>query len=179
MNGLERGKVKLALYRPEWKQQYEAEVERLEAVAGNSLHEVEHIGSIAIKGMAAKPIIDLLAVVDDVDETGELIDILETNGYEYRPAGDVRDRRFLAKGPRTNRTHYLSLCERESTFYREKLAFRDYLRTHPDVAAEYETLKRDLAEQYPDDRATYTERKGEFIEEVLERALADWYEFFR
>jgi len=172
MAGLERGKVELASYRPEWKHRYEAEVERLEAIAGDSLHEFEHIGSTAIEGMAAKPIIDLLAVADDVDETGELIDLLETNGYEYRPSGDVRDRRFLAKGPRTNRTHYLSLCERESTFYTEKLAFRDYLRTHPDTAAEYEALKRNLAEQYPDDRATYTERKDEFIEEVLKRALS-------
>lgn len=174
MNGLERGKVELSPYRPEWKHQYEAEVEPLEAIAGDSLHEFKHIGSTAIEGMAAKPIIDLLAVVDDVDETGKLIDLLETNGYEYRPGGDVRDRRFLAKGPRTNRTHYLSLCERESTFYKEKLAFRDYLRTHPDVAAEYEVLKLDLAEQYPDDREAYTEQKSEFIEEILEQALADW-----
>lgn len=76
----------------------------------------------------------------------------------------------FSKGPRTNRTHYLSLCERESTFYTETLAFRDSSHTSR-VAAEYEALKRDLAEQYPDNRVTYTERKGEFIEEVLERAL--------
>jgi len=75
MAGLERGNVELAPYRPEWKHQYEAEVKRLEAVAGDSLHEYERIGSTAIEGMAAKPIIDLLAVVDDVDETGELIDL--------------------------------------------------------------------------------------------------------
>ena len=172
MAGLERGTVELVPYRPEWKHQYEAEVERLAAIAGDSLHDFEHIGSTAIEGMAAKPVIDLLALVDDGDETGKLIDLLETNGYEYRPGGDVRGRRFLAKGPRTNRTHYLSLCKRDSDFCREKLAFRDYLRTHPDVAAAYEALKRDLAEQYPADRATYTEQKGEFIEEILKRALS-------
>lgn len=172
MVGLERGTVTLSPYRSEWKQCYGEEVERLEGIAGDRLHEYEHIGSTAVEGLDAKPIIDLLAVVDDLDDARmTLVPMLEKQGYEYRPNGDVRGRLFLAKGPRTNRTHYLSLTERGSEFYADKLAFREYLRAHPDVAAEYESVKRELADEHQNDRDAYTERKGAFVERVLEEAM--------
>lgn len=169
--GLERGTVELRPHRPEWRRRYEAEVERLRAVAGDRLLDFEHVGSTAVEGLAAKPIIDLLAVVADLDAAADLVPVLEAHGYEYRPNGGVDDRRFFAKGPRTDRTHYLSLCERGSEYYREAVAFRDHLRENPDVAAEYESLKRELAADHADDRAAYTERKGEFVERVLAEAL--------
>lgn len=174
MVGLERGTVALEPHQSEWKRRYEREVERLESIAGDRCHGYEHIGSTAVEGLAAKLVIDLLAVVDDLsDARTTLVPMLEKHGYEHRPDGDVRGRLFLAKGPRTNRTHYLSLTERDSDFYAEKLAFRDHLREHPDTATEYESLKRELAEKHPHDRNTYTERKGVFIERVLERAMDD------
>lgn len=173
MIGLERGTVELCEYRPGWKDLYEKEVNRLQSIVGDRILAFEHIGSTAIEGVAAKPIIDLLAVVPDRGEARNLIPVLEEHDYEYRPNGDTRDRLFFAKGPPTNRTHYLSLTERESDFYTEKLAFREHLRTHPDVAAEYVTLKRSLADDYPDDRSAYTHRKGPFIETVLRKALRD------
>ena len=169
MVGLERGIVELRPYQPEWKQHYEVEVERLQSIADDQLLDFEHIGSTAIEGMSAKPIIDLLAVVEDLEAAKDLIPLLEEHGYEYRPDGDVRGRLFFAKGPRTNRTHYLSLAERSSAFYEEKIAFRDYLQTHPDAAAEYDELKQELAREHPDDRPNYTEKKGEFIESILEQ----------
>lgn len=173
MVGLERGTVELREYRPEWKRRYEAEVEQLEAVAGDRLLDFEHVGSTAVEGLAAKPILDLVAVVDDLDDADDLIPVLEAEGYEHRPNDGVPDRLFFAKGPRTNRTHYLSVCERESECYREQVAFRDYLRDHPEVAAEYESLKRDLAAAHADDRDAYTAGKEAFVERVLERALDD------
>ena len=169
MIGLERGTVELIPHQPEWEQLYEAEVRRLQSIAGDRLHDFEHIGSTAIEGISAKPIIDLLAVVRDLEAARDLIPILEEHEYEYRPNGDVRGRLFLAKGPRTNRTHYLSLAESDSDFYREKIAFRDYLRTHPDAATEYDELKRELACEHSDDRPNYTEKKGDFIEDILEQ----------
>ena len=170
MIGLERGTVALVAYRPEWKRYYEEEIRRLESIAGDRLLEYEHVGSTAIEGMAAKPIVDLLAVVDDLKDATELIPTLEAHGYEHRP-DEIPDRIFLARGPRTKRTHYLSLVERESASFRETVAFRDYLREHPEAAAEYERLKRELAARHPDDRSAYTEGKREFVERVLERAL--------
>jgi GrpB-like predicted nucleotidyltransferase (UPF0157 family) len=167
--GLERGTVELKSYQPEWKRLYEAEIEQLQSIAGDRLLDFEHIGSTAIEGMAAKPIIDLLAVVENMETARDLIPVLEEHEYEYRPDGNVRGRLFFAKGPRTNRTHYLSLTERDSDFYAEKIAFREYLRTHPDAAAEYEGLKRKLANEHSDDRDEYTEKKGAFIEDILEQ----------
>ena len=173
MVGLERGAVTLESHQPEWRRQYEKEVERLESIADDRLSGYEHIGSTAIDDLAAKPVIDLLAVVDDLsDARATLVPVLENHGYEHRP-GDIRGRLFLAKGPRTNRTHYLSLTECNSDFHAEKLAFRDYLRENPGVAAEYESLKRELAENYPHDRESYTERKGSFVERILETAVDD------
>lgn len=174
MVGLERGTVELVPYRPEWADRYEAEIERLEAIAGDRLLDFEHVGSTAVEGLSAKPIIDLLAVVADLDDVADLLAVLEAHGYEHRPNDDVDGRVFLAKGPKTDRTHYLSLVEREGEVYREQVAFRDYLREHPDVAAEYGRLKRELAAEYPDDRANYTAAKSEFVERVLRRALEDW-----
>lgn len=173
MVGLERGTVELVEYDPAWREHYEAEVERLRTIAGDRLLGFEHIGSTAIEGLAAKPIVDLLAFVEDLDAADALVPRLEAHGYEYRPDGDVRGRRFLAKGPRSARTHYLSLAPRDGEFAREKLAFRDYLRANPDVAAEYDALKRRLAAAHPEDRSAYTEAKGAFIRDVLDRALGD------
>lgn len=171
MVGVKRGTVELSPYQPEWKRRYEAEVERLQSVAGDRLHDFEHVGSTAVEGLAAKPIIDMLAVVEDAADAAALVPVLEERGYEHRPNDGVPDREFLAKGPRANRTHYLSLVERDGDRYREQVAFRDYLRSHSGVAAEYAELKRTLAEEYPDDRSAYTQRKGAFVERVLERAL--------
>jgi GrpB-like predicted nucleotidyltransferase (UPF0157 family) len=173
MVGLERGTVELETYRPEWEARCEAEVEHLESVAGERFLDYEHVGSTSVAGVAAKPVIDLVAVVADLDEATDLVPALEDAGYSYRPNDDVHDRLFFAKGPRTNRTHYLSVCERASDSYREQVGFRNYLRSNPEVPEEYERLKRELADEHPDDRDAYTERKSEFVERVLARAMDD------
>ena len=170
MVGLERGTVELEPHRDEWRREYEAEVERLRSVAGNDVLAFEHVGSTAIPGIVAKPIIDILAVVEDASHAARLVSVLEGHGYEYRPNDGVPDRAFLAKGPRTERTHYLSLTEAGSDCYRESVGFRDYLRDHPAVAVEYDRLKRELADEHGDDRATYTAKKEPFVRHVLERA---------
>jgi len=173
MIGLEQGTVELCDYRTEWRRLYELEVKRLRSITGVRFLDFEHIGSTAIEGMPAKPIIDLLAVVETMKAARDALPILEENGYEYRPNDDVQGCLFFAKGPRTDRTHYLSLTERDSDFYEEKTVFRDYLREHTDIADEYANLKQELADRYPDDRDRYTAEKSEFVEDVLERAMDD------
>lgn len=171
MAGLERGTVELESHRAEWESEYETETERLCGLLGDHVHEFEHVGSTAVDGLPAKPIIDVLGVVESLETARELVPILEEHGYEYRPKDGVDDRVFLAKGPRIARTHYLSLTTPDSATYREQLAFRDYLRADPDVANEYGDLKHELAAQYPDDRASYTAEKSDFIESILGDAL--------
>ncbi|ESP88179.1 GrpB family protein [Candidatus Halobonum tyrrellensis] len=170
MVGLERGTVELREWTPAWREAYEREVDRLRPLVGDAVGCFEHVGSTAVEGLAAKPVVDLLATVPDLDDVGGPVATLEANGYERRP-DDVSGRVFLAKGPPSRRTHYLSLAEPGSGYRREQLAFRDALRRDPRTAAEYERLKRGLAARFPDDRASYTAGKGEFVERVVGRAL--------
>lgn len=172
MVGLERGTVELEPYREEWADLYKNEVQRLEDIAGNRFFDFEHIGSTAIEGLPAKPIIDILALVEDLGNAKDLIPVLEEHGYEHRP-GDTEGRLFFAKGPRTNRTVYLSITERGSEFYEETITFRDYLREHSGAAEEYASLKRRLAKQYPENREQYTAEKGHFIQEILDVAMRE------
>lgn len=175
--GLERGTVALVDYRPEWRASYEREVGRLESPFSDDLREFEHVGSTAVPGLAAKPVVDVLAVLDP----GAALDppdrrrALRARGYERRPDDGVEGRAFFAKGPRTDRTHYLSVTHAGSAVHVDQVAFRDYLRDNPGVAEAYGSLKRDLAATYPDDRAAYTEAKSRFVEDALERALSEGY----
>lgn len=84
----------------------------------------------------------------------------------------MEDRIFLAKGPRTRRTHHLSLTEPNSDHWQRNLLFRDYLRAHPEIAEEYRNLKQELARKYPENRASYTIAKNSFVEQTIESARA-------
>ncbi|MFP9059434.1 GrpB family protein [Natrialbaceae archaeon A-chndr2] len=141
-------------------------MERLEAAVGDRVLAFEHVGSTAVEGLPAKPIIDILGIVPNLEEADGLVAALESSGYEHRP-DDIEGRHFLAKGPASNRTHYLSLATRESAVVENQLAFRDALRTDPALAQAYADRKRTLTARYPDDRATYTAKKGAFVRAVL------------
>lgn len=117
---------------------------------------------------SAKPIIDIAVAVRQIADAESCVIPLESIGYEYRGEQGIPGRHFFAKGE--PRTHHLHLVEADSVFWRSHLLFRDYLRQHADVAAEYETLKRRLAIEYKDNREAYTEGKAAFIENVLRAA---------
>jgi GrpB-like predicted nucleotidyltransferase (UPF0157 family) len=146
---------------------FDEEAALLRSVMGEAARHIEHIGSTAIQGMTAKPIIDLVVVVNTLKEAAVWIPTLEALGYENRSSDTVPDRLFLAKGPRERRTHYLSLTESTSKFYREKLLFRDYVSSHRDAFDEYRRLKEELALRYPNDRESYTAGKRDFVERIL------------
>jgi Uncharacterized conserved protein len=167
--GLARGTVQLQRYLPEWKTLFEQEAALLRSVMGAEAQHVEHIGT-AIVGMTAKPIIDLVVLVRSLNEAGVWIPTLSSLGYEHRANDDVSDRLFLAKGPRSRRTHHLSLAEAKSNFYREKLLFRDYLSSHREAFDEYLRLKKELALRHPDDRDSYTKGKQGFVERIIRLA---------
>ena len=131
---------------------------------------MEHIGSTAIVGMDAKPIIDLMGTVLNLESARTFVPTIEALGYEFLPEEPPPDRLFFAKGPRSKRTHHLSLTEPNSSFYRNMIMFRDYLRTHSQIAEAYRRLKKDLAQQYADQRTLYTAGKRTFVERVLELA---------
>jgi GrpB-like predicted nucleotidyltransferase (UPF0157 family) len=170
--GLERGKVKLVSYQVAWGELFEAEAARLRQLLGSGIEQIEHIGATAIPSMDSKPIIDLMASAPNMATANSLIPVLESNGYEYRPEDSWSDRVFLANGPRSCRTHHLSLTVEDSEFWRDHLLFRDYLRAHPERVAAYCALKRELAERFAEDRRAYTEGKNVFVRQVLAEARA-------
>lgn len=170
--GLKRGTVKIVAYNPDWVAAFEAEKNNLERVIGEYVSAIEHVGSTAVPKLAAKPIIDMIAAVDDLSIYTQLLETLTEHGYEYMPERVFADRVFFPKGPRENRTHHLSLVIKNSKGWTEPIAFRDYLRCHPIERKKYQALKEKLAEQYPNHRALYTQSKDTLIKEMLAKATA-------
>ena len=164
--GLRRGTVKLVPYEPIWKELFEAEKDTLLNAIGDYVSDIEHIGSTSVPGLKAKPIIDMIAAVKDLSIYTQLIEPLAKLGYEFMPEREFDDRVFFPKGPQKNRTHHLSLVVENSEGWTGPIAFRDYLRNNPHERQEYQLLKERLAEQFPNDRASYTEAKASFIKRI-------------
>ena len=131
---------------------------------------LEHIGSTAVPGLGAKPIIDILGGVTSLAEADTMLEPLCALGWDTSPAfnATLSDRRFLLRWPGGVRTHHLHLVVYGSEAWRERLKFRDLLRTHSDVAGRYLALKLELAERHHNDREAYTDAKAAFVKEVLE-----------
>jgi GrpB-like predicted nucleotidyltransferase (UPF0157 family) len=169
--GVPRGTVILKDYDPEWRDLFEQEKELLEKTFGTRILAIEHIGSTAIPGIPAKPIIDINVAVSSLDDIDDFIVGLQKLGYEYIPERRFPDRQFFPKGPAELRTHHLNLVELDSeTGWRNELLFRDYLRSHEDARSKYADVKRKLAALYANDRDEYTEQKGEFIMGIIKEA---------
>ena len=164
--GLKRGTVKLVPYNPIWETLFEMEKDTLLNTIGDYVSDIEHIGSTSVPGLKAKPIIDMVAAVEDLSVYTKLIDSLTKLGYEYMPERVFDDRVFFPKGPRENRTHHLSFVVENSAGWTEPIAFRDYLRNSPHKRQAYQTLKERLAEQFPNDRASYTKAKSIFFKNI-------------
>jgi GrpB-like predicted nucleotidyltransferase (UPF0157 family) len=165
--GLGRREVRLVPHDPRWAQAYQREAERLQEALGAHALEIAHIGSTAVPGLPAKPLLDIMVAITSLEERGEVVPLLERIGYEFRPHDTLPDRLFFIAGEPEARRVNLSLTEWDSTFWRDHLAFREILRARPDVAAAYARLKADLAERFPGDRLAYTAAKGEFVAGVL------------
>ena len=164
-------RVDLVDYDPGWPALYEAEADAIQsALAGLTDFEMTHFGSTAIPGLAAKPIIDIMLVVPDQRAWPRLIEPIKGLGYVYWEDNPRRDRMFFVKGmppfgPR--RTHHVHVRTPEDA--RPALVFCDYLRAHPDEAARYAALKRELAARHSTDRDAYTEGKARYVDEIVRR----------
>jgi GrpB-like predicted nucleotidyltransferase (UPF0157 family) len=174
-----REEVAIAPYDPAWPESFRAEKEHLlSSLPGDLVRRVEHFGSTAVPGLAAKPIVDVLVEVTDLEATKtQIVPILEARGYEYfwRPThgddGPPFYAWFIKRDPHGGaRTHHIHMVESSFAEHWDRLLFRDYLIDRPEVAREYAALKRRLASAHPHDRVAYTEGKTEFIVRVTEEA---------
>jgi GrpB-like predicted nucleotidyltransferase (UPF0157 family) len=161
--------VEIVEYDPTWSAAYTAERERLAPLlpAGVQLH---HFGSTAVPGLAAKPVINMIALVDDLD--APIAALVQHGGYQYPLAfnATLTHRRFLCNPGAAYRTHHLHLVDDPGELER-RLHFCDRLRADPVLASEYMTLKRALAERYRDDREAYTEVKSESVKGLGTRVV--------
>ena len=163
--------VEIVVYDPSWPARFEAERDRLiEALAPWLVGPIEHIGSTAVIGLPAKPVIDIMAGVETLDASRPAIDVVAELGYCYAPYRPDSEHWFC-KPSFAHRTHHLHLVPFGSAQWMSTLAFREHLRAHPNVAAEYATLKRHLAEKHRFDREAYTQAKEPFIARTTDRAL--------
>lgn len=165
--------VTLVDHDPAWAAQAAALSAELRVV-GDILLAVHHIGSTSVPGMVAKPIIDLLPVVSDLSILDERLDRVTALGYEFHGEYGIPGRRFFAKHVGDTRTVHIHFFEQGSDQIDHNLAFRDYMRTHPDVAAAYGVEKRRARALFPEDSHGYTKEKAAFIVRTSADAH-DWY----
>lgn len=165
--------VPIEPYRPGWPVAFEAERRLLEPVIGEYVvGGIHHVGSTAVPNLPAKPIIDILAGVHDLDSARPCIDLVAPLGYVYAPCL-ADEMHWFCKPHPSRRTHHLHMVPAGSPRYRDELRFRDYLRAHRDSRDEYARLKRGLAVKFRQDREGYAEGKSEFVRDVLRRADAE------
>lgn len=172
MIGLKRGTVKLAPYNPKWKENFGKEKQRLQKSLGDLVIGIEHVGSTAIPGMFAKPVIDIAIIVKSIKSHSQLIKILERLGYEYKRDDDVPGRLFFTKGPENKRTHYIHVVKLKSKQRKNLILFRDYLLKSKEAVCQYNELKKKLAKIYAQDRKSYTSGKDKFIKTLIQNIQA-------
>lgn len=164
--------IEVVPYDARWPALFEQASREISAVIGEYLTGIEHIGSTAVPGLAAKPVIDILIGARSLADAPRFLPPLAPLGYAYIPEHEnvFPERRYLHRIVGGQHTHHLHIVEPASEFYRVQLLFRDHLRAHPQAAAAYAALKFQLAERYCHDREAYTDAKSAFIQEILRQA---------
>lgn len=166
-------KVEVVPPNPAWRSEFEAESRRIASVMGENVVTIHHIGSTAIPGIYAKPVIDFLIEVKAIAKIDEQTAAMATLGYEAMGEFGLPGRRYFRKNRSPDiRTHNVHAYEVGSPEINRHLAFRDYMIAHPEIAQQYSKLKRELAKQYPHDIEGYMDGKDEFVKAIEQKALA-------
>jgi GrpB-like predicted nucleotidyltransferase (UPF0157 family) len=153
--------IVVVAYDPAWPAEFARLRDRAASCVGDLAVAIEHVGSTAVPGLAAKPVIDLVVVVEPAD-VRRTIERLEGIGYTHRGNLGVEGREAFDV-PADEERHHLYVSPTDSEKLRAQLVFRDALRTSPELAADYEELKRELAERFGEDRRGYSDAKTDFI----------------
>ncbi|MYL58253.1 GrpB family protein [Virgibacillus halodenitrificans] len=170
-----QNEIILEKHNPDWSKLFNDLKIVLENQIGDLILCIEHVGSTSIEGICAKPIIDLDVVIDHKGLLPQIVEGLDTLGYYHEGDQGIEGREafgrkdlFVPWNNRKNRwiEHHLYVCTKNNSELARHIAFRDYLRNHPEIAKEYEQLKKRLLRE-TNDRTSYTEAKGDFIENVL------------
>lgn len=166
-------KVEVIPYDSIWATKFEEEAAKLKRLFEDELVAIHHIGSTSVPGLDAKPIIDIMPVVRQIERIDDWVGHMEALGYRSFGEHGIPRRRFFAKGEEV-RTIHVHMFEHGDDGVIRHLAFRDYLNTFPDVRDEYAVLKQQLARQHPDDIESYIQGKQDWVS-ATERAATMWY----
>jgi len=171
MLGVERDKISLSPHDSSWAQQFAATKEELLSIHSDNASAVYHVGSTAVKGIAAKPILDVALVVRDIQALN--IAGMERAGYEFCGERGVPGRfLFVKRRDGHISTHHIHCYTKDHEDLRAVLLFCQYLNDHPAYAKQYNDLKTELAAMYPDDRLAYTDGKTAFISMIAALSAA-------
>ncbi len=165
--------VRVVPYNTEWVDLFEREAALIRGVFGEELLAIQHIGSTSVPGLQAKPIIDMLPLVRSIERVDSFNEAMRALGYEPLGEFGIAGRRYFRKGG-YDRTHQAHVFQFDDPAVERHLAFRDYLRAHPQVAAQYGALKAELARQFPEDIEGYSNGKDALVK-AIERDALLWY----
>ena len=166
--------ITVAAYNPLWAKKYEEESALIKDILADNCIAVYHIGSTSVPGLAAKPIIDIMAVVRSLEQVDCVAEAFSKIGYEYLGEFGIEGRRYLRKGgdERTHQIHIFQMNDRNNI--ERHLAFRNYMRTHEKERMEYAKLKIELAQKFPYDIDGYCDGKESFVREIEKAALVQF-----
>jgi GrpB-like predicted nucleotidyltransferase (UPF0157 family) len=159
-------------YDSDWPRQFQREAAAIRAALGALLQGIEHVGSTAVPGLAAKPIIDLIAYVPAFQDGFACVEPLVALGYQSEGEYGIDGRHYFRRYENGVTTHHLHMYASDDAPVRDEIVFRNFLLAHPDIAREYATLKYALAARHRHERVAYTNAKTDFITDVLRRATA-------
>lgn len=157
-------------YNPSWPELYRQEAEKIAAIFGQELIASHHIGSTSIPAMSAKPIIDMMPVVRNIETVETFNAAMMALGYESKGENGIPGRRYFVKGSDAQRTHHVHTYKPNNPEVKRHLDFRDYLIAHPEAAQRYADLKIALAKQFRHDIDGYIAGKDAFIKEIILKA---------
>jgi GrpB-like predicted nucleotidyltransferase (UPF0157 family) len=165
-------RIMVVPYDARWPDLFQEEADELVTIFGEEVVAIHHIGSTAIPGIHAKPIIDILVEVQDIERIDAFNQEMTERGYLPKGEFGIRGRRFFIKGTEEIRTHHVHVFQTGDREYERHLAFRDYLRAHPAEAQVYSRLKQELARRFPHDIDSYMAGKNDLIKETERKAKA-------
>ena len=158
--------VQVVPFQDDWFDKYEQERERLQAVVNDVTRDIEHIGSTSVRGLAAKPIIDIALRLATVQQVPDLLEPLARLGYTYEGEYGLPGRHFFIRGE--PRAFHLHLVDDTTNHWQRWITFRDLLRRNPMLRQAYQQLKYELACKYRFDRAKYSDSKSDFINSAVQ-----------
>ncbi|SHJ89575.1 GrpB domain, predicted nucleotidyltransferase, UPF0157 family [Clostridium amylolyticum] len=161
--------IEVVPYKTEWKKDYANEEKKIKNVFKDELINIHHIGSTAIPGICAKPVIDIMVIVKDICKVDMLNNEMLTIGYFSKGKYGIKGRRFFVKG-QNNRTHNVHVYQTGHYEILRQLNFRDYLIAHPNEAKNYQNLKKELSEKFKFNIDKYNKGKDSYIKDIINKA---------